>query len=263
MNRYIWTSPVSTVENGEIIVRGYSIQEVMKHLSFHDSIFLVLRGELPSKEQSEVFRACLSSILDYAMGPAPFAGRVVASGNPQLGPAMAAGILAQGQYAVSPQDAGEFLNNALIVLEEVKQDIPRAALAVVTDYRSKKMRIPGLGHPTNLGVDPRAYTIGEILKENGLWGASARLLEDIQKVWNRETGKNLVINVDGMLAVALTELGFEPCEMGGVAAMSMLPGIIANAVHELKNGVPIRQISELTYTGPAKRYLADFIGQRG
>lgn len=255
MSRYKWTSPVSTVENNEILLRGYPIQEVMEHLTYSDATFLIIRGEVPTSQQSEVFRTCLNSILDYAMGPAPFAGRVVASANPQLGPAMAAGILAQGKYAVSPQDTGEFLEESLVILKEENNDYLRAATRIVEAKRALKQRIPGLGHPSALGADPRATRIEEVLKENQLWRESAKLFETIQDVWKEQTGKNLVVNVDGMLGIALAELGFKPVEMGGIAAISMLPGIIANSVHEITNGVPIRQIPELEYTGESRRSL--------
>ena len=255
MSRYNWTSPVSTVENGEILLRGYPIQEIMESLSYSDATFLIIRGEVPTAQQSEVFRTCLNSILDYAMGPAPFAGRVVASANPQLGPAMAAGILAQGKYAVSPQDMGEFLEEALVILQEEAGNFEEAATRIVLQKRALKQRIPGLGHPSALGTDPRATRIQQVLKENNLWNDAAKLVDAVQIAWEQVTGKALVVNVDGMLAVALFEIGFKPVEMGGAAAISMLPGIIANTVHEIYNGVPIRQIPEIEYTGEPRRSL--------
>ena len=257
MKRYNWQSPVSTVENEEILIRGYEIGEVMEQLSYSDAIYLVIKGEVPTAAQSEVFRVSLSSILDYAMGPAPFAGRVVASANPQLGPAMAAGILAQGQYAVSPQDAGEFLLEAKAVVAQHEGNITEAAKAIVTAYRAQKKRIPGIGHPSSLGMDPRAQKISEFLDKNNLWGEYAQIFTAVQTAWNEETGKNLVINVDGMLATALSEIDFAPVEMGGVAALSMLPGIIANSVYEIQHGTPIRQIADFEYVGPARRTLKE------
>jgi citryl-CoA lyase len=253
MNRYNWVSPVSTVKDNEILIRGYEIGELIDQATYSDSIYLVLKGELPNAQQSDVFRACLSSILDYAMGPAPFSARVVASANPQLGPAMAAGILAQGKYAVSPQDAGEFIEEAFALYEELNISFDELAQNIVTRYREQKKRIPGIGHPTNLGVDPRAQKLEEVLKRNGLWNERSEIFSKIQSTWNEVTGKNLVVNVDGMLAIALAEIGIEPIEMGGIAALSMLPGIIANSVYEIKHGTPIRQIADLEYNGPTRR----------
>lgn len=255
MSRYEWDSPVSTVVDGDILVRGYPIDELIDQVKFSDSIYLVLKGELPSSNQSDVFRASLSAILDYAMGPAPFSARVVASANPQLGPAMAAGILAQGKYAVSPQDAGEFIELAYGLLLKNNNDMAKTADQIVTEYRAEKKRIPGIGHPSNLGMDPRAKKLSEVLKRNDLWKQKALLFTTIQEKWNDVTGKHLVVNVDGMLGIALSELTFKPVEMGGIAALSMLPGIVANAVHEINYGQPIRQIPNMEYTGVDKRSI--------
>lgn len=257
MSRYEWDSPVSTVQDGDILIRGFAIDELIDKLSYSDSIFLVLKGDLPNKAESDVFRACLSAILDYAMGPAPFSARIVASANPQLGPAMAAGILAQGKYAVSPQDAGDFIEEIYEKLQDNNSDIEATAKQIVAEYREEKKRIPGIGHPSNLGMDPRAKKLADVLKRNNLWNEKAKLFTATQEEWNRVTNKNLVINVDGMLAIALSELKFQPVEMGGVAALSMLPGIIANAVHEINHGIPIRQIANLEYTGEKKRSLGE------
>jgi citryl-CoA lyase len=263
MKRNEWASPVSTVQDGEILVRGYPIRELIEQLSFSDAVYLVLRGELPSPVESAVMRACLLAILDYAVGPAPIAARVVASANPQLGPAMAAGILAQGAYAVSPQDTGEFIRGARRRLEDFAGDVDRAAVAIVEETRAAGRRIPGLGHPSNLGEDERAAALERVLRTSGLWGTSARLYAAVHATFVRATGKPLVINVDGMLGVALTELGFDPVEMGGIAALSMLPGIIANVVHELKAGVRIRTVEDMVYTGPRKRHLAGETARHG
>jgi citrate synthase len=261
MNRYEWSSPVSTVVGGDILIRGYAIDELIDEVTFSDSIYLVLKGGLPAKAQSDVFRASLSAILDYAMGPAPFSARVVASANPELGPAMAAGILAQGKYAVSPQDAGEFIESAYELLLKHGKDYKRTVEQIVTEYRTEKKRIPGIGHPSSLGMDPRAKKLGEVLERNNLWKEKASLFTAIQEKWNEVTGKHLVVNVDGMLGIALSELSFKPIEMGGIAALSMLPGIIANAVHEMNHGQPIRQIPDLEYTGVPKRSVNGVIAK--
>ena len=254
MGRYDWHSSVSAVEEDTILVRGYPLTELIEHLSFSDAAYLVLRGEMPDAASSRLFGACLTAILDYAVGPAPFAARVVASANPQLGPAMAAGILAQGAFAVSPQETGELLKSAL---SQVDVGSPEEIVAadVVKQYRGAGRRIPGLGHPSTHSADGRAAALAKVMRETRKWGRAASMYGAIREQWERETSKALEVNVDGMLATALSELGFEPIEMGGVAALSMLPGIIANTVEEMKSGVRIRQIQDLQYTGAPRRHV--------
>jgi citryl-CoA lyase len=251
-----WASPVSTVDDGSILVRGYPIAELIEQLRFTEAVFLVLRGELPTPAQTAVFDACLCAILDYAMGPAPFAARVVASANPQVVPALAAGVLAQGQYAVSPQDAGEFIAESIRRLHAVAPaDLDATVTVLVDELVRDRRRIPGIGRPSNHGPDERAVVLERVLRAHRRWGEAGDIYTAIHREWCRRTNKELVINVDGMLAVALTELGFPPVEMAGVAALSFLPGIVANAVEEITAGVKIRQIPGLRYTGPRRRHL--------
>ncbi len=255
-----WHSPVSTVADGSILVRGYPIAELIEHLAFSEAVYLVLRGEVPSRAEATLFDACLCAILDYAIGPAPYAARVVASANPQLVPALAAGVLAQGAHAVSPQEAGEFIAQALQKWRSRGSSVEDAAAAVVDEVLREGRRIPGFGRPSNHQPDERAVALHTIIRSSSKWGDASELYTAIHRRWLQHSGKQLVINVDGMLAVALTELGFRPLEMGGVAALSFLPGIIANAVEEITSGVKIRQIPGLRYTGPKKRHLDDTRG---
>ncbi|HEX9548025.1 MAG TPA: citrate/2-methylcitrate synthase [Acidimicrobiales bacterium] len=257
LDRDRWHSPVSTLADGSILIRGYPIAELIEHLAFSEAAYLVIRGELPSPADATLFDACLCAILDYAMGPAPYAARVVASANPQLGPALAAGVLAQGAYAVSPQEAGEFIAQALHTWRSQGESVDGAAAVVVDEVLREGRRIPGFGRPSNHGPDERAAALERVIRSSGKWGDASELYTAVHRRWLDRSGKELVINVDGMLAVALTELGFRPVEMGGVAALSFLPGIIANAVEEITSGVKIRQIPGLRYTGPKKRHLDD------
>lgn len=257
VDRDDWHSPVSTLADGAILIRGYPIAELIEHLAFSEAVYLVLRGEVPSRAEATLFDACLCAILDYAIGPAPYAARVVASANPQLVPALAAGVLAQGAYAASPQDAGEFIARALEKWRSQGRGVEDVATAMVDEVVRERRRIPGFGRPSNHEPDERAAALERVIRSSGKWGEASELYTAIHRRWLERTGKKLVINVDGMLAVALTELGFRPLEMGGVAALSFLPGIIANAVEEIISGVKIRQIPGLRYTGPKKRRLAD------
>jgi citrate synthase len=63
------------------------------------------------------------------------------------------------------------------------------------------------------------------------------------------------MNIDGTLGWVLHDLGFTPLQMPGIAAVAILPGIIAHAVEEITRGVPLRIIPDGVYDGPAERTL--------
>lgn len=68
------------------------------------------------------------------------------------------------------------------------------------------------------------------------------------------TNRQFPINVDGAMGMVLSELGFAPKEMPGIASMSFLPGMIAHAVEETSGKIKLRVIDG-KYTGEPERGL--------
>ncbi|MGB2696892.1 MAG: citrate/2-methylcitrate synthase, partial [Candidatus Zixiibacteriota bacterium] len=64
MNQEKWKTYISEIKPGEIRVRGYDIAVMMEKLSFAQAVFLVLKGEMPSPEQSKMMEAILVSSID-------------------------------------------------------------------------------------------------------------------------------------------------------------------------------------------------------
>ena len=50
-----WTTRISRAEGGRIRVRGYPVEELIEHLSYTESAFLLLTGELPDGRQQALF----------------------------------------------------------------------------------------------------------------------------------------------------------------------------------------------------------------
>ncbi|MBI4504548.1 MAG: citryl-CoA lyase [Chloroflexi bacterium] len=253
--RAYWRTAVGEVTSaGEFLVRGYPIEELIGNLTYTEVLFLALKGRLPSEIETRMLDGALCSIVEYPIGPAPYAARVVVSANPSINAGLAAGILAQGVYAVSPQHSGEFIQDAR---RRMAAGLTREQTAreVAAELVARKERLPGAGHPTAGHEDPRARRLRELAQVLGFWAEHAQLYEAILAELNRATGRALVMNVDGALAAVLSDMGFHPLEMAAIAALSMMPGVIAHTVEEIQSGVRIRQIEGLAYTGPPRRHL--------
>lgn len=52
---------ISSVEQGNLLYRGYDIAELAEHASFEECAYLLLYGELPSRTQLDTFRAALDA----------------------------------------------------------------------------------------------------------------------------------------------------------------------------------------------------------
>lgn len=254
-----WQTAVSFVGPHKLLIRGYPIEEIVEQLTFAETLFLTIRGELPTKEQARVLDAALASIPAHQWVAAHLlAAAVTASASPESPiPGIASGILTMGSVTVSPQETAALLDRARAIMRD-GHDEAAAATAVVAEYREAGRMIPGLGHPNHKDYDPRATALANVAKEHGVWGESCELYALVHASFVDQTGKHLPINIDGMLACVLADLGFTPLEMAGVAATAAMPGIVAQVIEEITSGVPLRIVPDAlgsTYTGPDERHI--------
>ena len=61
-----WQTDIIEMEPGMIRYRGYEIQDLIGQTSFSQMIWLMVRGELPSKEQSELLDVVLMSAIEIS-----------------------------------------------------------------------------------------------------------------------------------------------------------------------------------------------------
>lgn len=247
-----WKTAITDDSDGAGRIRGYKIEELIGGRSFAEVAWLLLRGELPKKNEAEMFDAILVSTADHGIAvPSVSAARIVASGGNSLNAAAAAGILAAGDMH------GSAIEGCMRVLEEGKDKNPVSfAEALVTRALEKKMRIPGFGHKV-LKNDPRSARLFQMAKERGIGGNYLKLAEEVERLLGERKGKPLPLNVDGAIAAILLSLGFPP-EAGNAAfLMGRIAGICSHVVEERQREKPFRRIDqgEYTYDGPAPRDL--------
>jgi citryl-CoA lyase len=250
-----WTTAVGEVAHGVINVRGYPLADIISGLTFADAAYLTIRGELPTPSQRRVMDAALTSILEHGFyAPTTLAARTVASAAPEsIIPGLAAGILTIGSITVSPQHSAEVI---LEIEAAVAAGAPAesAVSAYVSRMQQARKRMPGIGHPLHPEGDPRAMALQAVAEREHLWGRRAAYYLAAKDEYMRRIGRDFPVNIDGMLGCVLSELGFHPLEMPGIAAMSFMPGIIAHCVEEVL-APPTLRIADGTYTGPATRDL--------
>ncbi|MCK5128054.1 MAG: citryl-CoA lyase [candidate division Zixibacteria bacterium] len=252
MNEDKWLTAISDIGPGRIRVRGYDIVEMMGKLSFAQSIYLVLRGELPDEKETRMMDAILISSIDHGVSPPSILGALntVSSGNP-LNAAVAAGVLAIGDT-----HGGAIEQSARILQEWVakKGDIDQIAVELVSDLCVNNNRMPGLGHLLHK-TDPRTVKLFELADELEFSGRHTALAKAIEKEFEKVKGKKLPINIDGAIAAVISDMGFDWRIGKGFFIMSRVPGMIAHAYEEMTTQKPLRNLSNpnYEYTGPADR----------
>ncbi|MFB6100384.1 MAG: citryl-CoA lyase [Candidatus Nanohalobium sp.] len=214
-----WETSISS-SGEDSVVRGVPREEVMD-MDFADAIWLILKGEKPSEEESEIFNTILSTSIDHGIGnPSTVSARTVQSGGNDMNTSIAGGILALGDKH----------GGAIEDCMEVLQDEDYSPDEIVDVFTKSGDKIPGLGHKVYEEEDPRAVKIFRKAEELGISGNYVERMKEIADSFAEEKVP-LVINVDGAIAAVMSDLDWPP-ELGkGFFIIARTPGLVAH-VHE-------------------------------
>jgi citrate synthase len=253
-----WTTRISHAESGRISVRGYPVEELIEKLTYTQSAFLVLTGEVPDEREAALFDLALRSGMDQQfISAAVGAARFTASAFPESAiPALASGMLATGSVTGSPQEPAEMLIEAV----GWKLDEPQASTRAVDTCLERRGAVPGLGHPLHKSAEPRAVTVRRLAGDLDGWGPHGLLLDAIEAELAARKGRKIPINLAGALGAVLADLEFDPLVIGGMGALSYGMALLAHITEEIRDGVPLRIIPDQLgahYAGPSERHLEE------
>jgi len=244
-----WETSITTHDkNGNPLIRGYDLIELINKLNFTQAIFLVLKGELPNEREEKLFNAILVSSIDHGIeAPSTTIARLTASNGVPSATAIAAGISSIGD---SHGGAAEALAKIL------QENSEKKASEIVSEFREKKKRLPGFGHKL-YEVDPRTQALLGVAHSLGFHGKFVALALEIQKELQDSSGKKLPLNIDGAIAALMSELGFDWRLGKSLFIVSRVVGIAAHVHEEQTTAKPVRRVSEadISYSGPEKRSL--------
>ncbi len=251
-----WTTRISRAQSGKISVRGCPVQELITNLTYSQSAFLILTGELPDEREAALFDLVLRSGMDQQfISAAAGAARFTASAFPESAiPALASGMLASGSITGSPQEPAEML------MESVAQDLDDIAATkqTIDTWLKRRGVVPGLGHPVHKEGEPRAITVRKIAMDLNGWESHGQRLDAIEAELAAQKGRKIPINLAGAIGAVLAGLKFDPLVIGGLGALSYGMSLLAHITEEIREGVPLRIIPDelgAHYAGPADRHL--------
>lgn len=253
-----WQTSIIDIQPGVIRPRGRPIQDLIGNISFPQMIWLMLRGDLPTREQGELLEVALVAAVDHGpQAPSIAIARMAVSCGLPLNGAMASGI-----NSLDDVHGGAGEQCLALYQQAVKhmQDKPleQAVESALDDYIAENGKIiPGFGHRFH-PVDPRAVRLLELVDQakaqNIVQGDYARVGRQVEKALQQRTAKALPMNIDGVTAVIYGELGFPAALARGLFILSRSVGILAHAWeqtgenHRIKGPMP-KEIP-YTYTGP-------------
>jgi citryl-CoA lyase len=247
-----WKTGITEIGPGKIRVRGYDITNLMEKCSFAETVFLALKGELPSEAEARMMEAILVSSIDHgASPPSVLAARTVMSAGNSLNTAVAGGVMSIGDVH------GGAIEQAARIFQQWSQkegDLDKLAGELVDDMKARKKRLPGFGHRLHK-TDPRTLKLFEIASELDFSGRNIEFCKAVEKVLEEKSGRRLPINVDGAIAAVISDMGFDWRLGKGFFIISRVPGLIAHVFEEKTTQRPMRKLGNTNYEydGPGER----------
>jgi citrate synthase len=251
-----WRTGITDSDATDIWVKGYDIGSLMQRSTFAETIFLLHLGRIPSKQEGRLLDAILISSADHGPGsPSAATARLACSGNRRsVSSAIAAGVLAIGdEHGGAGMACMETIAAGLALVKADGLSIEEAAGKIVDDARDRKTRISGMGHRVH-SQDPRKDVLFGMAREFGLARDGIAFMLALEDAVATKI-KPLPINIDGVLAAVLYDLGFPPIFGRLAFIIGRVAGLSAEVAEELAREKAMRIRIPVIYDGPPPRDL--------
>jgi citrate synthase len=256
-----WRTSLTEIGQNRILVRGYPLDEMMGRLSFGESIYLLLTGELPSPGIGRLVEAMLVSFIDHgATPPSTLAARNAATTGSSLRSSVAAGVLGFGRhYGADVLSCRMRLDEALTLTHNGVTAQESADKLVERLLQAAEIPPPGFGHRFHTR-DPRAARLLQMAHELEVDGAYSQMIRAIERSLAKHpelSSRPMPINIDGAIAAVCGDLGLPPETADALLLISRVPGLAAHSLEEQSREAPMRAIDPTShsYDGPAERRL--------
>lgn len=242
-----WKTAIAGIVDGETVIHGYKITDLIDKVGFTDAIWLELKGELPTDKERAMLDSILISTIDNGLGPPSVtnARNSASAGNPMQA-AVAAGVLGIGEYH------GGAIEECARLLQ-----MGMNAEKLVEKILGSGDRIPGFGHKVYKDEDPRAIQIFAKAQKLGFYGDYCKLAKVVEVELEKQKGKKIVINVDGAIAAVVSDMGFDYRLGKGFFIIGRVVGLVAHIFEEWVREKPFRRVAdeEIEYDGAYPRKL--------
>lgn len=257
-----WRTEIAEITPGHIAFRGYPIEELIGAVSFPAMIWLMLRGDLPSRQQEHLLEAALVASVDHGPhAPSIAISRMAVSCGLPLNGALASAINTLDDVHGGAGEQAMELYDDVLARQNAGSDAATAAAEAIEAFVAVRGKyLPGFGHRFH-PVDPRAGRllglIDAAVGNGGVTGRYAAAARAVERMLEVRKGRLVPMNIDGATAAIYGELGFAPPLARGVFCLSRSVGILAHAweqsVRGERNKGPIPRSFAYRFDGPARR----------
>lgn len=233
MERLPIRTRLAKVEHDRIFIRGRDLcQELLGNFTFADMAGLMLLSRVPTVNERRMIDALLVVLVEHGMVASAVNARMIYHTAPEsIQAAVAGSLLGAGSVHLGSSDiCARMLQHGLAK----EPDLDRAAAAIVERHAAAKERIPGIGHRTHAGGDPRANRLLELARETEVYGRYCQLLEKVAAEAERRFGRRLPINVTGGIAGVACDLGLSWQMAKAFALVGRTLGSMAHIQEEIE-----------------------------
>lgn len=255
-----WTTEIIDMAPGQIRFRGNPIEDLIGNVSFPQMIWLMTRGNLPTKSQADLLECALVSAVDHGpQAPSIAAARMSVTCGLGLNGAMASAVNMLDDIHGGAGEQAVELYTWIDEAVQTGQSLNEATAQKIDRWQAERtVFVPGFGHRFHKPEDPRAPRLLALVdaaaKAGTVSGRFAKIGRSVQHTLNSRKGKPVPMNIDGATAVIYAELGFAGPLARGLFCLSRSVGVIAHAWEQMNQGGrnkgPTPPAYRWTYNGP-------------
>ncbi|WP_110597907.1 citryl-CoA lyase [Salinicola lusitanus] len=257
-----WKTDIIDMRPGEIRYRGYPIEELIGNVGFADMVWLMTRGELPSRAQAALLETALMSAVDHGpQAPSIAIARMAMTCGGSLNNAMASAVNVLDDVHGGAGEQAVELYQSILEYQIGGHPLEIAVEEGIATWQRERTRIiPGFGHRFH-PVDPRGPRLLQLVEEAAergeVDGNFVAIAREVERQLIAMKGKPIPLNIDGATAVIYAELGFPAPLARGLFCLSRSVGILAHAWEQQcqggRNKGPMPKGWLWPYGGPAPR----------
>lgn len=231
---------ICTSDADSTTVRGHDLcDDLIGKIDFTSYFWLLVLGHAPTAQQRVMLDACLVAIAEHGLVPSVQAARMTLAAAPEAWQgAMAAGLLGMGSVvAGSTEVAGRFLAQIAAAADAGGLSDHDAAVAALEDVKSRRAKVPGLGHPQHAGGDPRADTLLALADRHGVSGRYIGILRHLGTIAPGLINRPLPINVSGAIPAVMLDAGWPVDALKAVPLVARAGGLAAHLLEESRRSI--------------------------
>lgn len=249
---------IATSDAHTITIRGHDLcRDLIGKTDFTDYFWLLVLGDRPTETQRAVTNACLVAIAEHGLVPSVQAARMTLAAAPEAWQgAMSAGLLGMGTVvAGSSETAGRYIVEILEAAKAPGADLESAVRASLVELKSRKAKVPGLGHPQHSAGDPRADVLLAYADDTGVSGDAVACLRMLGRLAPEIMNRPLPINVSGAIPALMLDAGWPIEAMKGIPLLARAAGLVAHLYEESQRSIGFilshKADLAISYDGPA------------